>query len=270
MFYRPSFLAGLLLVLAPFNQAIAGADTSEAVEYLNLRILTSPADAALYARRAGLFADKKNWPEAFADLQRLSDLGEEQRATYLRGEFHARQGQWHSAIREFDRVIKRDSRNIPALLQRAKAHDAVGRAKPALADYQRVLRLFPNAEYGAYRRTAELLLELKGIDPALDFLDARMKTVGVIPQLQNLAITMTKQAKRYPEAMARLESLSVHYKSSPYWNVDMAEVLLLNKNSEQAKYHLQIAEHLLEARQQTKASQRLAAQIGQLKQQYQI
>lgn len=64
-------------------------------------------------------------------------------ALYLRGKWYVEKNEPDKALADFTRAIQINSQWTPAVFQRAQLHAKAGRKWEAVADYQRVLELFP-------------------------------------------------------------------------------------------------------------------------------
>ncbi|MEZ5476316.1 MAG: hypothetical protein R3E95_02090 [Thiolinea sp.] len=82
---------------------------------------------------------------------------------------------------------------------------------------------------------ADLLLQqTQHPEPALAVLDEGMNKLGMIPQLQQRAIELERQAERHAKARQRLLSLQAMLGESPRWQVDLAELYLQDQKTDAA------------------------------------
>ncbi len=79
--------------------------------------------------------------------------------------------QWEYALKEYDVVLKNDSRNVAALYFRAYANEKLGRYKYARADYESLLKIVP-AYFEARLGLALLNQKDKHFTEALDQLNS--------------------------------------------------------------------------------------------------
>lgn len=257
---------GLCLVLP--SAVLAGPGQAVLLDYLNQQVMLQPGESRHYLRRAQVNAELQHWNQAFSDLEQLDALGKNQAATLLRGDFYSRLKNWPEAQKELEKVLRVQPGNYRAVMLHANALQAQGEVRQALQGYRHLLELKPSAAPGIYRKVAQLEKQLNGLAAALTVLDRRMQTIGVIPQLQKVAIEMERQAGHFEAAIERMQTLSPHHRNTPFWQFEMADLQLQNKNRKRAQYHIRIAEGLLESRQKTKASGRLAEHIQTFKQRH--
>ena len=185
--------------------------------------------------------------------------------TLVRGDIYQRTGQSKKALKHFSAVLETHPNNVRALIKRARVQVELGEPMAALKDYQRLFRVYPDADTGHYRQAANLCVQQGQPGKALALLDERMQSTGPIPQLQSLAIEIEQQLGRYDSAIERMQSMHQRSKSTPYWHVELAELQLKAGQKDRAHRHLAIAEDLLSARQQTGAAKQLSERITELR-----
>ncbi len=128
-------------------------DWQRAEELLNQAVRACPIDAEARARYAETLWHRGAAAEAIAQLEEAGRLSSDDSAIAIRsGEFYLSTGQIENARRAADRALDLDPKSAAAWAVRAKAFEATGALRSALADYQRSLGYDPN--------NAEVLLQV--------------------------------------------------------------------------------------------------------------
>lgn len=253
-----SLAIGLSLIA---GNAMGGPSEGKMMAYWEAQIQQQPDNPVHYLRRANGQAELGEWDEAFSDIERVEQLGEPLSAALARGDYYQRLGQHEQALAQFNKVLSANPKQVRALILRARLQVERGEAMLALRDYQQLFRVYPDADTGHYRQAANLCVQQGQPGKALALLDERMRGVGPIPQLQSLAIDIDKQLGYFNSAIERMQSMHQRSKTTPYWHVELAELQQQAGHNDKAKWHLNIAEELLKARQQTGAARELEQRI---------
>lgn len=255
----------LLLALLCLTGAVnAGPDHGHIIDYIDGRIAAEPERGDLYLRRAHLYAEIKHWRDAFADLDKAAALGLSIEARVARADFLSRRQQWRRALPVLDKVLADQPNHPGALLLKAKALEASNKPQAAMDSYLQLVQVKPDMGIGQYRKLAQLLAKHRGHDQAIALLDQRMAQVGAVPQLQGLAIELNIVAEQYSAAIDRMNSMAVFSRSSPKWQLEMAELHWAAGQRKQAEPFLASAKKLLAEGRQTKSSQRLQQRLEAL------
>lgn len=262
MFLR-TLSIGLLLAS---GSALAGPSEGRMMAYLEAQVEQQPNNPVHYLRRANGHAELGEWEDAFEDLTQVEQKGAAMAAALARGDFYQRLGKAELALEQFNRVLSAQPNNVRALIKRGRLLVELEQPKAAMSDYQRLFKVYPDADTGHYRQAAKLFVNQRQTELALALLDKRMQTTGPIPQLQSLAIDIEQGRGNYKAAIERMQSLHTRSKATPFWHVELAELQLKAGSTAQANRHLNIAADLLKAHQQTGAARTLLQRIGQLRQ----
>lgn len=253
---------GLMLIA---GSAVGGPSEGKMMAYWEAQIQQQPDNPVHYLRRANGHAELGEWDEAFSDIERVEQLGEPLSAALARGDYYQRLGQHERALEQFNKVLSANPKQVRALILRARLQVERGEAMLALRDYQQLFRVYPDADTGHYRQAANLCVQQGQPGKALALLDERMRSVGPIPQLQSLAIDIDKQLGYFDSAIERMQSMHQRSKTTPYWHVELAELQRKAGHNDKAQRHLNIAEELLQARQQTGAARELEQRISAMR-----
>jgi tetratricopeptide (TPR) repeat protein len=259
------FAAVLLAVGGP---QLAGAHPSalEQIEALEAVIRARPDDPVGYIRRGQAYSNEAHYEEALADFHRAEQLGDPVDVAYDLGVLHYRMGALERAREFFDRWLVRHPGHPAALQYRARVLRDAGQSAPALADYRAYFEAQPRPNPGDYRSAARLLVGEgdTGIVEALAMLDAGMRRLGTVPQLQREAISLERRRGDLGAATARLETLRASLGESPDWKVDMGELLLLRGDGAGARVHFEAAAAQLARSRSTTARVKLKARLDRL------
>jgi tetratricopeptide (TPR) repeat protein len=138
---------------------------------MNRRLAANPGDAEALIHRGWLFHQQKKWPEATADLERLTRLRpHDPDACWLLAEVYQEMGNLTGALAALGRLLEQAPENRDARFERGLL--ALALAQPALAadDFGRILAAEPDLERARYRR-AQALIRLGRHREALADLD---------------------------------------------------------------------------------------------------
>jgi len=197
------FLAACFALLTP---ARAHPGTDVAITDLSALIVTAPASADLYLRRALCYVEHARWAEAGADLALAAKLEPAHPDLPLaRAEFHLARRDYPAAIRTLDPVLQAQPDNPAPRILRARAFALDNNSGAALADFRAALAALPEPK-------PELWLEANTLiaDPAaaLADLDAGIARIGPAPALIERALALELSLHRPDSALARLAQLA--------------------------------------------------------------
>jgi predicted Zn-dependent protease len=195
-------------------------------------------------------------------------LGDPLRVAFDLGVLHYRAGDFEQARESLTRYLARFPEHALALEYRARSARDAGDPRAAVADFEAVFALRDDVNPGSYVSAAELLLPLPdgGVDAALALLDRGMAQLGVIPQLQQRAVSLERERRAFGAALQRHETLAEPLAWSPDWRVQRAELLLRLDRPQEAAQELTHAETALAALRPTRARAALGTRIAELSQ----
>jgi tetratricopeptide (TPR) repeat protein len=127
-----------------------------AIEIFSSVLTTHPTNLYALALRGDAFAEKKEYAKALEDYDKaIQAYPSFARLYYHRGVCwyeYAKRGKWYdedklrSALADYNKVIELDPDYRAAYINRAAINKMMGNYKPALDDYDRILKLTPNDE----------------------------------------------------------------------------------------------------------------------------
>ncbi len=197
-----------------------------ALDYLNERITTQPADVESYVQRAGIWTDEENWPAAEADLTRATQLDPES-VDVERGWGHyaLARGQWRQAVGHFSTVLSSVPDDPETLVWRARAERELGPASldQAYADYSAALRLIPRASPNLFHERATLAV---APERRLAGLADGLAQVGPVVSLMDQAITLEQQLGRFDAALAHVDEMIATAERKEIWLRRRGDILV--------------------------------------------
>jgi tetratricopeptide (TPR) repeat protein len=142
-----------------FNRAITRYDLHDpdgAIADFTHVLRLKPTDAVTLNNRAILWAEKKNYPRTFEDLNRALEADAEQFAARCnRGWLLLHQGQINRAIADFDQAIQSNPKSALPYFYRGIARQRLTDSKGAIADFTQAIKATPQVALPyCYRGTA--------------------------------------------------------------------------------------------------------------------
>lgn len=221
-------LAAVLAVLVlASSTARADPELAARIGIVDDRIAEEPGNADLYARRAVLRAEAAEWTAALADLDRAETLRPDHpelgllRARVLLGAGRADEGR--AALDAF--VAKRPD-HAAARIERARLRAAEGDRDGAVRDWDVALAALPKPVPDFYLERARLLLrEPARTDDALAGIEQGVKRLGTLVTLVSFAVDAEAARARPTAALAWVDRLPKHLKTTPLWIARRADLL---------------------------------------------
>lgn len=204
--------------------ASADADLSVTLAAIDAEIATSPGDASLWQRRAGLERLRGDLERAGSDLSRAEALGLPPALVERdRGLLLVAANRTAEAEALFRRARGREPKDGTILLPHARTLEALGRFREAADTYALLVTLVPDAGPDVH---LERIRALQGVGPgafdeALKAADAAIAMRGPVPALEQAALEIALRADRIDLALARLDRMAAATKRP--------ETLLLQK-----------------------------------------
>lgn len=259
-------LVALLLLAASAPFAAAHPSDAERIDLLTRRIEASPSDPRLYVERGAAYTHDGRYELALADFRKAEQLGEPALVAYELGVLHERRGELRVALGYADAYLARLPQSAPALELRARLLAKLGETAAAVAALERLLLVQARPNPGSYVSLARLLASPggAGVESALAALDRGMVRLGVIPQLQRVAIELELARGDAAGALARLESLGPVLGEGPEWKVEKCEILIRMGRADEARPLLALASSQLAGLRATPARRGLAERIERI------
>lgn len=252
------------LCLSTLVQAHPGLPAT--LDHLTRMIAEEPGNPSLYHQRGVAYLHDQQYRAALSDLQYAAELGDPRMVALHLGIIQLHYKNYPMARDRFDSYLAFRPGNITALQYRARLRSETGDLEGALADYSAVIALRQPAHPVDYLSAAALMVELPayGVEAAIALLDQGMAKLGAVPQLQLRAIELEGSIGRYDEATLRLQLSGPGASSSPFWQLEMAKLLLAAGHTERAQQHLSIAGQQLSKLRRTPARVKLADELHAL------
>jgi len=214
-------LAGFLPLTASAHE-----DLLLRISLLSERLRTNGPSAEVTFQRAEIYRLHQDWELALRDYDAAApgltnaadvDFG---RALTLAG-----WGKWVGARAAFDRVLRFDSTNALARLERARVLAQLNEPALAVADYSLAIANQTNPRAGEYLERAQLQATVSGPAAALEGLDEGLARLGWTLTLQVLAVDYEVARGNYSAALARLETIIARSARRENWLARKGEIL---------------------------------------------
>jgi predicted Zn-dependent protease len=253
----------LCCALSGSQQVLAHAGTHEQLEQVNRKIEADPQNQYLVIQRGIIYSHAGQVDLAIADFTQATTLGDPVLVAHEMGVAYYRKGDLVQSQRYFESYLQRFPNHAPSYEYRARVYRDMGQLALAVDNMERYFELEERPNPGNYIATAELLLALDedSAAPALAMLDSGIERLGLVPQLQRAAIDIEKRRGHYAAAIDRLESLKQALGGSVAWQVDMAELLILDGRYQQAEDYLLASRQQLSSLRKTPARLQLGERI---------
>ncbi|MCB1705558.1 MAG: hypothetical protein KDI17_11880 [Halioglobus sp.] len=257
-------LASALLLV---NLVWADADEGERIAALSAQVEQRPDDQDLRLQRAWAYLEFNQLDLALADVRAAESLGDPRKVAYTHGVLLVRQGDYTAARPYFDRYLQAYPEQWSALGYRARLLRDIGEEQAALADYEALIRLNDALNPGDYVAAARLMASVpgRGVDDALALLDRRIEQRGPVSSLQRYAIELETERGNYTAAIERMAELDQRLRATPQWQLDVAELLLLDTRSDEALSYIAVAQEQLAAGRKTAVNRALMDRAGRLR-----
>lgn len=208
-------LSVAVTLVAPITAAAHGA-VHEQIAALTIKISHDPRDADLYVKRGELYSDDGDWKSALDDFERAGQLNAGLLVVDLaRGRTLINAGQFEPAKSALDRFLAKEPIHAEARILRARALAQLGQWDASVVDYTQAIDYLaqlgaPNPDYYLERASASASRGPRYVPEALNGLDEGIATLGMLATLQLYAIELELSLGRTDEALARLEPLVAH------------------------------------------------------------
>lgn len=196
------------------------------MDELQSELVARPTDPALMIRRAFLEVEHADWQAALVDLERASRMGaDEGDLVFLRARALAAGKQWAAAKTALDEFFATHPPIAMAHAERARVLLHLGEGKAALDDYRAALQLTPKPEPELVIEVTEALAAQSLTDEALQVISKGVEVIGNVPQLVLKAMDLEIAAKRYDNALARVDAMMKMMPRPEPWMARRASVL---------------------------------------------
>lgn len=223
-------VAGALAVAACAAASPAPPDTAirGRIQALTRRIGEHPREANLYFRRAELYYRDGDFRGASDDYARATELDPNLPGlTISRALFYLSADHPATARSLLDGAVERDPRDGEALVLRARASEALGEPRQALADLDRGIPLIgtPRPEPYLQRMRILVLGDSADLERALVGLDQGIGRLGSVYALESPAIEIEMRLRHWDRALARLDSIAPRFERREQWLARRGDIL---------------------------------------------
>lgn len=229
----------LASLLAIAGSAWGHGDVHERIEALTAEIAKSPAQGALYLRRAGLHSEHEDWQAAAADYDRAESHHADLVAVRLgRAKLQLATGHPADACATLDPLLERDPRHVDALITRARAKAALRETDGAVDDFTAGIAASVRPEPEHYLERAAVLAETTPPrwEEAIRGLDEGLRRLGTgVVTLQLAAIDLESRAGRLDEALARIDRAATTAPRQESWLIRRGDLLARARRPAEAR-----------------------------------
>lgn len=207
---RAGLLAIAIAIAIASPLALAHGDLHDQIVAISQRIQADPSSVDLVIRRAELYREHEQWPEAAADYYRAEVLDRGRAAINLgRGKMFLATGKLGAARTQLDTVLKAQPHHVDALVTRAQVLQAQGKHLAAAADYAQAIATASEPEPDFYLGRANALSQSSTArtNDAIACLDEGIARLGKLPTLSLAAIELELGQGAFDSALARLDTL---------------------------------------------------------------
>jgi tetratricopeptide (TPR) repeat protein len=239
------------------------------IALINERLEQSPADGALYFKRAQLHRQHREWDSALRDFDQALRLDPLMTVAQLRrGEVFLEADRAGEAKQAFDEFLKAHPTNLDGLLLRERALQKLGDSEAAAADYSQAIDRSSRPQPDWYIERARALAAAGLSDAAVSGLDEGIARLGPLVTLHSLALDIELRERRRDAALARVERLLGFFPSQEQWLIKRGEILAEASRGTEARdsIHagLKAIDSLPPNRRRAKAALELEAQAREL------
>lgn len=225
-----------MLALLSASPALAHGPYHELIGQANQRVRNRPDDPEAYLHRSELERAHGDHQAALADLAQAARLRPgDDRIQLLRGRALVDAGQPRMAKILLDRVLGRQPDNVPALRERARARRALNDPGGAADDAERAFARVPRPTLEDHLARASAQIAAGRRAQALRGLDEAIARLGPVVTLQQPALDLELELRRWDQALARLATLAAQSPRQETFHHRRGEILLRAGRPDEAR-----------------------------------
>jgi predicted Zn-dependent protease len=222
---RRGLVLALVLVAGP---ARAHGPFHDRIIAASERVARQPGNAEALVARGELYREHGDFDQAMADFDAAARaLPPSEEVDLLRGRTLVDARRAHQAMVYLDRYLGRHPDSPAGFAERARAHEEVVARQAAADDYERAIELTARPAPDQYLRRMRLQLAAGRPEAALGGLDEGIARLGPLASLEQPAIDLELEARRWPQALARIDLVAASSPRQESWLARRGEVLLL-------------------------------------------
>ena len=232
-------IAVILLALTP---VFAHGELSAQINQLTQQIKLDEKNADLYLQRGELYRLNGNAKAALEDYGRTQKLNPKLSEVDLaRARLFFDAAMPEMAKFSLKSFLTSQPNHTEALILLAKTYQSENNLKPALAGYDQAISTAFKLKPDYFIARAEILLKLKRGDEALRGIDEGIAKLGNLISLQEKAISLETELKRWDATINRVDKLIEQFHRKETWLVRRAKILLKANRQAEAKITAQKA-----------------------------
>lgn len=237
--YRTIFRICCALVCAALTlprEAAAHPDREARLAILDQRMAVDACDAAAWLARGAVLRAYREWTAAGAAYDRAAACDPGSDAVVLaRGELALESGAPAVARTLLDRHLAARPDDVRARRVRGRALLALGQPDAAAVDFDGAIARSARPEPDQYLERARALHAAGHSDEALAGLDAGVAHLGPVPSLQQMAVDVDVERRRWDAALARVERAAQRAPDREFWVLRRAEILEMAGRTDEAR-----------------------------------
>lgn len=188
--------------------ASAQLDAQAQIEQLTAELKTKPNDALLWHKRGELHRAQREYALALADYAQAELLEPWLEFVHLsRGQVFYASGRYPDAYRALTQFLQMAPGHSDALLFRARTRIQLGQRNAAELDFAEALAHPDKPAPETFLERAANLTQLGKVGPALAVLDEAITRFGPLDALEDAALGIELRARRWSQALQRIEAL---------------------------------------------------------------
>jgi tetratricopeptide (TPR) repeat protein len=201
-------LWALVAVTSSLSSASAQTDPSHQIEQLSVELKDRPNDALLWYKRGELYRSQRAYALALADYAQAELIEPYLESIYLsRGRVLYESARYPEAYRALTQFLQMAPGHSEALLFRARTRIQLGQPNAAELDFAEALSKHKAPSAELFLERASNLSQQGKATAALTVLQEAIKRLGALAALEEAALAIEMRAKRWPEALRRIETM---------------------------------------------------------------
>jgi predicted Zn-dependent protease len=258
-----------LVASSGLSSAAAQVDPTGQIEQLTTVLKAKPNDARLYYKRGELYRAQHEYAHALGDYAQAELLDPGLELIYLsRGRAFYESARYPDAYRALTQFLQMAPGHAEALLFRARTRIQLGQANAADLDFAEALANHKAPAPELFTERAANLAQAGKAGAALAVLQEGIARLGPLASLHEAALTIEMRAKRWSQALSRIDTMLPRSENKEHLLARKAQVLEAAGDKAAAREVrraalLQIA-GLPETKRKLESTQKLAHELEKL------
>jgi predicted Zn-dependent protease len=248
------------------QNAAAHGDVHLQIEQLTTVLKDKPNDALLWHKRGELYRAHHEYAHALADYAQAELLDPGLEVIHLsRGRVMYESGRYADAYRSLSQFLQMAPDHAEALLLRARTRIELGQRHAAELDFAEALANSKDPGPELFIERAQNLSQVGKVSPALSVLEQGLMRLGGVVTLEDAALNIELRAKRFAQALRRVETMLGRSERKEHLLARKAQILEASGDKVAAqkvrKEALVAIEGLPEIKRKLEATQKLTREL---------